>query len=201
MKEDGPRDGGGWSEVEELLLAEWGDLAQCYQWLHARASARFARTQAIIGVPGILLSALASTASFGQSGWPEGAFKSRAATFVGCLSLAAGLLNSLQHVLKVSERKEAARIAALNWGKLFRAIELELAKPPRERGPAAAVLELRRADFERLLETGPDLPLVVADDFRAAFAHSPGFDALHKPNLCQDRITPCRLRGYACRQG
>ena len=191
-----------WSEENESILVEWGDTAQCYKWFHTKAHLRNARLHALISIPTIVLSTFSGTFSFLSAQQGSGDYFSSQVLkympiFIGSVSLFVGVLNTVQQFLHVSELKESHRISNLAWGKLYRNIELELAKAPNERMHAENFIKVNRNEYERLLETSPSISADLVREFKREFAgnpHSPErqrYDQLAKPDICNTFFVSC----------
>jgi hypothetical protein len=57
----------GWSREQEVLMAEWSDLAMCYRWLHDKSEKHFHSKTTWINLPVIILSTLGGTLVFSPS--------------------------------------------------------------------------------------------------------------------------------------
>ena len=55
-----------WKHEEEVLLKQWADKAQCYQWMHNRSRQIYQRKNALYTIPVIIISTLTGTANFAQ---------------------------------------------------------------------------------------------------------------------------------------
>ena len=40
-----------WKEEEELLLKQWADKSQCYQWLHMKSRSIYQKKNALFTIP------------------------------------------------------------------------------------------------------------------------------------------------------
>ena len=54
----------GWTTEHEMVLAEWGDKAMCYKWLHAKSNAKYRQLNTWYTIPVIVMSTLTGTANF-----------------------------------------------------------------------------------------------------------------------------------------
>ena len=60
-----------WKAEEEELLKQWGDKAQCYQWMHARSRKIYQCKNAGFTIPVIIISTITGTANFAQDRFSE----------------------------------------------------------------------------------------------------------------------------------
>ncbi len=188
-----------WSPENEWILVEWCDVAQCYKWLNSRSYAKYSKLHAWFTIPAIILSTLSGTASFAQASIPD-SFKELAPIAIGSLNIFIGILTTIQQYLKISELNEAHRISAISWDKFARNIRIELAKHPDERSDAGSFLKLSRGEFDRLMETSPDIGETIINEFNNRFSGKPGtdrrrrFDQLRKPDICDIMVSANETR-------
>ena len=172
----------GWSREQEVLMAEWSDLAMCYRWLHDKSEKHYHSKTLWINLPVIILSTLGGTANFGiQSLFDDDLTKKYASFAIGGVSLFAGLLTTIGNYLRYAQMEESNRVASIAWGKFQRLIAVELALNPDDRIDSLDFLKICRADLDRLIEQSPPIPEESIKLFEASF----GLIAdLKKPDIC-----------------
>jgi Skp family chaperone for outer membrane proteins len=172
----------GWTREQEILMAEWSDLAMCYRWLHDKSEKHFHSKTTWINLPVIILSTLGGTANFGiQSLFSDDMTKKYASFAIGGVSLFAGLLTTIGNYLRYAQLEESHRVASISWGKFQRLIAVELALNPDDRIDSMDFLKICRADLDRLIEQSPPIPEESIKLFEASF----GLIAdLKKPDIC-----------------
>ena len=172
----------GWSREQEVLMAEWSDLAMCYRWLHDKSEKYYHNKTLWINLPVIILSTLGGTANFGiQSLFSDDTTKKYASFAIGGVSLFAGLLTTIGNYLRYAQLEESHRVASIAWGKFQRLIAVELALNPDDRIDSLDFLKICRADLDRLIEQSPPIPEESIHLFEASF----GLIAdLKKPDIC-----------------
>ena len=172
----------GWSREQEVLMAEWSDLAMCYRWLHDKSEKYYHNKTLWINLPVIILSTLGGTANFGiQSLFSDDTTKKYASFAIGGVSLFAGLLTTIGNYLRYAQLEESHRVASIAWGKFQRLIAVELALNPDDRIDSLDFLKICRADLDRLIEQSPPLSEESIKLFEANF----GLIAdLKKPDIC-----------------
>ena len=189
-----------WMPEHEMILVDWADKALCYRWLHSKSHNNYSRLNTWFTIPVIIMSTVTGTANFSQDRIPPdyiGIFTA----IVGTVNLLAGILTTIQQFLKISELNEAHRVSSIAWGKFSRNIKVELAKSPHERIPVLQMLKHAKEEFDRLIETSPNLSEKVINLFMVTFsggsiktnAHGEPIDLnpkqiafaeLNKPEIC-----------------
>jgi len=174
----------GWSKEQEILMAEWSDLAMCYRWLHDKSEKHFHSKTLWINLPVIILSTLGGTANFGiQSAFSDPTTKQYASFAIGGVSLIAGLLTTIGNYLRYAQLEESHRVASIAWGKFQRLIAVELALKPDDRIDSLDFLKICRADLDRLIEQSPPVPQETIDLFAELFG---SITDLKRPDICGD---------------
>lgn len=155
-----------WSEPIEKVVAEVGEQALCYSWLHATSERKCSRYNNYLVIPVIFLSTLSGTASVATdlfAGWGY------APVIIGLVSISVGVLQTLNSYFSYGKRAEAHRISHQHYTKLHSFIVVELALPRDERMDAKSLLKVVREQAERLQEVSPALPHSSIDEFKAKF--------------------------------
>jgi len=191
-------DGAVWQEEHENILADWADKAMCFRWLHNRSNQKFNKLNTYFTIPVIILSTLTGTANFAQDRVPVD-YRSMFVMGVGSLNLIAGIISTIQQFLKISELNESHRVASIAWDKFYRNIKIELAKPPRERIPVTQMMKLTKEEFDRLMETCPQIPQKIVLKFKETFKTSQEFSLIHKPEIC-DELVPTEKFKYVSKE-
>ena len=89
--------------LNELILLEFCDAAQCYKWLHARSHVKYSYMHAWYTIPAIILSTISGTASC----WITVVchfylvhMKTLAPIAIGSLNIFIGILTTIQQYLE-----------------------------------------------------------------------------------------------------
>jgi hypothetical protein len=182
-----------WNTDHEDILIEWADKAMCYRWLHARANAMYSRLNYIYTIPVIIMSTLTGTANFAQSRVPL-SFQGYFGMIVGFINILAGIITTIQQFLKITQLNEAHRVAGIAWDKFYRNIKIEIARHPDERMDVNQLLKISKEEFDRLIETSPDIPDKIIDEFKTVFTGSFDYNEIVKPELCGKLVSTERYR-------
>ena len=188
-----------WSPENELIMVEWCDVAQCYKWLNSRSHSLYSYMHAWYTIPAIILSTISGTASFAQTSLPKN-YQGYSPLVIGSINIFIGILTTIQQYLKISELNEAHRVSSIAWDKFARNIRIELSKHPDERTDAKTFLKVCRQEFDRLMETSPDIKEKIIIEFNTKFHGKEGtkerkrFEQLRKPDICDTIISANETR-------
>ena len=172
-----------WTPDHETILVEWADKAMCYRWLHTRANAMYNTLNAFYTVPVIIISTLTGTANFAQDRVPlnyQGLF----VMIVGAFNILAGIISTIQQFLKITQLNESHRVSSIAWDKFYRNIKIELAKHPNERMTATQMIKMSKEEYDRLMETSPNIPVEIVAMFKTSFQNSDNYKDIIKPEIC-----------------
>ena len=169
-----------WNSQIERIIAEEGERALCYGWLHTKSEKRYSSLFNYIALPTIVLSTIAGTASIGS----QSLFNDTLASSIGIggISLMVAVLNTISTHFGWAKRSEAHRQTAVAYSKIHRFILVELSLPRAERMSAAEMLKVVREQTDRLQETSPQIPDVIIAQFKKAFGAT-------TPDLSKPEIT------------
>lgn len=170
-----------WSDEIESLLSEWGEIGQCFSWLHNYSERKYKKKYHHMSIPIIVLSTLTGTANFADSYVPVG-FKHGFSAVVGGLNIFCGILGTLMSFLKYAEIYEAHRISGLSWSKFSRNIQIELALKDCKRKNCRDFLKVSRAEYDRLLESSPNIDRDIITTFNNKF--NTDYPNVRKPLIC-----------------
>jgi hypothetical protein len=173
----------GWTPDHEMILIEWADKAMCYRWLHAKSNAMYSYLNALYTIPVIIISTLTGTANFAQQRVPE-KYQAVFMMTVGGFNLLAGIVTTIQQFLKITQLNEAHRVSSIAWDKFYRNIKIELTKHPSERIDVKHMVKMNKEEFDRLMETSPNIPEKVINQFKNFFNKHDSFEDIIKPEIC-----------------
>jgi hypothetical protein len=177
-----------WTPEHEGILIEWADKAMCYRWLHSKANSMYSSLNAWYTIPVIIISTLTGTANFAQERVPL-EYQSYFVMIVGAFNITAGIITTIQQFLKITQLNEAHRVSSIAWDKFYRNIKIELAKHPSERIDVKQMIKMSKEEFDRLMETSPNVPDKIITEFKYNFKASDVFDKIIKPEIC-DILVP-----------
>lgn len=182
-----------WSPEHESILIDWADKAMCYRWLHSRSHAMYSRLNAWYTIPVIIISTITGTANFAQERVPP-EYQTFFLMCVGGFNIMAGIISTIQQFLKITQLNESHRVSSISWDKFYRNIKMELAKHPNERMEVGHVLKVSKEEYDRLMETSPDVPEKIIQLFKKSFKHSDTFLEIKKPEICDVMVSTERYR-------
>lgn len=176
-----------WNDQHEIILKQWGEASACYRFMHHRSFLLYKRMSLRFTLPVIVLSTITGTANFAQSTLPE-SVRGAAPSVIGGLNLVAGLIATVMQFLKVNELMENHRTAALSHGLLSRNIRLALALPrPERKKDGLKFVDECKAEYDRLLEQSPAIPMSVLVEFEKEYPYDNVFT---KPEILNVRSIP-----------
>lgn len=182
-----------WTNDHEDILVEWADKAMCYRWLHSRAHAKYSRLNYRYTIPVIIISTLTGTANFAQERVPikyQGYF----VMMIGFFNILAGIITTIQQFLKITQLNEAHRVSSIAWDKFYRNVKIDIARHPDERLHASQLIKMNKEEFDRLVETSPDISDDVIAEFAVFFKNNFEYDEIIKPEICGKLISTERSR-------
>ena len=100
------------------------------------------------------------------------------AMVVGGFNILGGIISTVQQFLKITQLNEAHRVSGIAWDKFYRNVKIELAKHPSERMPPGQMLKMSKEEFDRLMETSPNIPDKIVAAFKNSFAFPNSFFCL-----------------------
>ena len=177
-----------WTIDHEDILIEWADKAMCFRWLHSRAHALYSKLNYNYTIPVIVISTLTGTANFAQDRVPV-AYQGYFVMIVGGFNILAGIITTIQQFLKITQLNEAHRVSGIAWDKFYRNIKIELARHPDERMHVNQILKMCKEEFDRLMETSPNIPDEIIKEFKNKFKDSLEYDDIIKPEICDKLIS------------
>ena len=190
-----------WKDEHEKILVEWADKAMCYRWLHSKSNQRYTVFNAWFTIPVIIMSTLTGTANFAQDKFPENQ-RSLVQVTIGSINIFAGILTTIAQFLKISELNEAHRVSSISWDKFYRNIKVELAKSREERMNVTHMLKMCKEEFDRLMETSPDIDEKTIKLFQKTFSSNKknqsqenknkkyqSFELVNKPEICDELVS------------
>ena len=150
-----------WNEALEKVIQKEGEQAEGLYWLHNVAAGWAQKRNDYIQLPAICLATITGFLSATSELLPPVA--------IGALSVAVGILNTINSYFKFSQRAEGHRITSLYYLKCYKEIETQLSIPISQRTPAEVLLKQLREDLQRVSETAPPLPEVAINAYKKRF--------------------------------
>ena len=177
-----------WNSEHEQILVDWADKGMCYRWMHSNANSIYTKYNMWFTIPVIIISTITGTANFAQDRIPPD-YLALYVMVIGGFNILAGIISTVQQFLKISDLKESHRVSSIAWDKFYRNIKIELSKKPNERIPVAQMLKLYKEEYDRLMETSPDISYEIIKKFNSTFKHTPDFKELRKPEICDSLVS------------
>jgi hypothetical protein len=167
-----------WSDRLEKFFADIGEKAHALSWLHKRSQARFSWLKNYTDLPVIILGVINGSVSIGSSSlFGDSPY---ASICVGAIALLTAILSTVSSYFKWAARSEAHRIAALQYSKLYRFLNVQCSLPREERMAPSQLLKYTRDIYDQLQEISPLLPPEVIREFKVVF-NKPEYSNICRP--------------------
>ena len=168
-----------WQENLERYFCDVGEKANGLAWLHKQSEARYSRLKNYTDLPVIILGVLNGATSIGSSSLFGN--DKMSSVGVGCVALLTAILGTVSTWFGWARRAEAHRIASLQYGKLFRTLQLMMSLPRHERMSPSDLLRFSKEAFDRLAETAPLVPAEVVESYRRKFDNNALYRNISRP--------------------
>jgi len=138
--------------------------------MHKDAEGFVGTQRTSVDIPVIVLSGVTGFVSALSSSPLLSANQGVVSVALGCVSLFVGILNTTGSYYQFAKRTEGHRISAIQWGKLFRFLNVEMSLPRDERMNPQDLLKMTKETYDRLQEISPLLPEQVVEKFKDKLA-------------------------------
>ena len=156
-----------WTSHLETYFKQTGEKAYGLSLLHKRSETKYNHYRTFIDLPVIILSSITGFLSVGSTQmFPSQDISSIA---LGVASLFVSVLNTTGSYFAWSKRAEGHRISAIQYGKLYRFLAVELGLPREERMSPHDLLKFTKDQYDRLQEVSPPIPPDVLRSFKHDF--------------------------------
>lgn len=157
-----------WSPRLEEYFKKTGEQAQCLSYLYNDAEQFYNKKRSRIDIPSNVLSSVVGFISVGSSSMFEGETKT-VSIALGMGSLIVAVMNLIKQYYSYDKKAEGSRIASIQYGKLFRWIEIELGLPQEQRVRCGDLLKFVKDTINQLHEVSPPLPDQSIETFKRKF--------------------------------
>lgn len=168
-----------WSYKTECLLKEWAEKAAGYRWLHLRSSEMYLQYNNYLAYPIIIFSCIVGVGGLSSiSGQKPTDIELLAQYIFFSCNIIVSILSSVQRFNNFIEFSEKHTQAAIQYSKFYRLINMELSLERGDREYGIDFCKHSKTEFDRLLSTSPEVPLVIIKKFN--IEHK---DVLNKPDV------------------
>ena len=177
-----------WTDEQEQLLITWAEKSSGYAWLHSHSVNLYRYRNLAIAIPASLFGYIAGSVTLlghdNDNNWKT--------VLVGMSGILAGILTSFQEIFTYKQLSERHRISGLQFMRFFRDISVELSIHPTHRTEALEYINLKRLEFDKMLEQSPPFPEKILKSFNTKFSNA----NVHKPDIANklQTIIPYRRR-------
>lgn len=154
-----------WEDHHETIFVDWADKAACYKWMHNKSYLKYSAKRNMFTIPVIIMSTLTGTANFALERVPV-EYQDTCSVIIGSVNILAGIITTIAQFLKLNELTESHRTASIAWDKFHRSIRVELIKSPEERPDINYFIKTARDEYDRLMETCPQIDRDIVESFR-----------------------------------
>lgn len=172
-----------WDEHTEELLANWGDIAACFKWLHEESFRMYDSINYWFSLPIIILSTVTGTVSMSMQSLVPTDYVSLGQKVVGGVNIITGIITTIQNTFRFAQKSESHQNSSVGWSKLERNIKIELKIDRKNRKEADSFLKVCRAEYDRLLEQSPVIPTDIIKKFNKVFSKHKD---IVKPDICDN---------------
>jgi len=168
-----------WNHRLEEYFASTGEKAHCLSILHKQAEAVYNQRKNFIDIPVIVGSGIIAFLNAGSSAMFENETRISSIA-LGIGSLFVGVINTIGSYFQWSKRAEGHRIAAIQYSKLFRFLNVEMSLPRKERMTPKELLKWTKDQYDRLQEISPIIPRELIEKFKKDF-DKPEYKNISRP--------------------
>ena len=154
-----------WENHHETIFVDWADKAACYKWMHNKSYLKYSAKRNAFTIPVIIMSTLTGTANFALERIPV-EYQDTCSIIIGSVNILAGIITTVAQFLKLNELTESHRTSSIAWDKFHRSIRIELIKAPEERPDLNYFIKNARDEYDRLMETCPQIDRDIVESFR-----------------------------------
>lgn len=154
-----------WESHHETIFVDWADKAACYKWMHNKSYLKYSTKRNAFTIPVIIMSTLTGTANFALERVPV-EYQDTCSIIIGSVNILAGIITTVGQFLKLNELTESHRTSSIAWDKFHRSIRIELIKSPEERPDLNYFIKNTRDEYDRLMETCPQIDRDIVESFR-----------------------------------
>jgi hypothetical protein len=157
-----------WNSNLEEYFASTGEKAHCLSWCHKRSEALYSKRRNFIDLPVITISSAVGFLQVGSTSMFQGN-EMIASISLGILSLVVSILQTVNTYFAWSKKAEGHRIAAIQYSKLYRFLNIEMSLPREERMTPHELLKYTKDYYDRLQEISPLVPPEIISEFKKKF--------------------------------
>lgn len=179
-----------WNERLEEYFCSTGEKALSYSYLHKKSESLYAYRRNFIDLPSIVISSVVGFLSAGSTSIFGGETQT-ASYALGISSLLVSLLQTLGAYFKFSQKSEQHKIAAIQYDKLYRSLNITMSLPRSQREHPSDLLKSTKQEVDRLQELSPLIPDSILKEFQKRFEKTEG---ISKPEIANglEKIVPFR---------
>lgn len=168
-----------WTHLLEQYFSSTGEKCYALSVMHKQAESLYSARRNFIDLPVIVISSATGFLSVGSSSMFAG-YEQIASVSLGIASLVVSVLNTVGSYFQWSKKAEGHRIASIQFGKMYRFLNIEMSLPRDQRMTPSELLKYTKETFDRLKETSPILPPEIIKSFKKQY-NKPEYNDITKP--------------------
>lgn len=146
----------------EVILKKEGEISESMSILHSKAHKKYNKLSVIINIPVIIASVTIGFLS------PINLFPNQA-IFLGSMSILVSILKTLDSFFDWTKRCETHRIISLNYYKISKFIQIQLALEKKVRMSANDLINIITNDIKNLREQEPIIPHDIIEEYKKQY--------------------------------
>ena len=173
-----------WSPNMEELMKGWGEKAAGNRFMHNHASGYWRGVSNRLTMWGIIVSTVASTASFTTAGLKDEGIKDIVMYAVGGIGVVSTLIQSIKKFYNADEKSAEHGAIAKQFGSFYRHMTMQMNMSREDRDPSDVLCAWALKEYERLQQDSPPLSGDVVKVFKKTFKDS----TQAVPDCCEDEF-------------
>ena len=161
-----------WNDNMEKLLASWGEKAAGLRFMHSKSSSTWKKFSDKLSISSIIISSVASTASFLATSFDEEESKNALLYAVGGVTLVSALIQSFKKFYNAEEKAADHISVAKQFGSFYRFMVLQMGMSREDRNSMESISNWAMTEYERLQQQAPSLTNSSILQFKNTFNNS-----------------------------
>jgi len=160
-----------WTRDQLNYIHHLKEKSSSYRWLHNRAALYYRKWYYVLGIPSVVLPAIAGMSSFaayqeGRTARDAGSNNSETlSVFVAIVNLLITIITAIQTFTGLGQKARAHEVASRGYSRLARAMHQEIVESAEHRVGFRPFLAMVNEELDKLSETTEPFPEAVTKEF------------------------------------